>query len=236
MTPAAAPRTTRTILLIDDDAELCGLLEDYLTAHDYRVSLAHDGSSGLGVALSGEHDLIVLDVMLPLVDGFEILRQLRRRSTVPIIMLTARSAEADRIRGLEHGADDYLLKPFAAGELLARVRAVLRRADHAAARSMIGEVQVGRVRVRPDTQEAWCGQRRLDLTPTEFAILELLLRGAGRIVSRNEISAVLYQRQATAYERSVDVHVSHLRRKLDPDAAPLIRTVRGVGYLFAIDE
>jgi two-component system response regulator CpxR len=236
MTPAAASRSTRSILLIDDDAELCGLLDEYLTGHDYRVSLAHDGSSGLGAALSGEHDLIVLDVMLPLLDGFEILRQLRRRSSVPIIMLTARSAEEDRIRGLEHGADDYLLKPFAAGELVARVRAVLRRADHTADRSVIAEVQVGGVRVRPATRDAWCGQRRLDLTPTEFAILELLLRGAGRIVSRNEISAVLHQRQATAYERSVDVHVSHLRRKLELEGGPMIRTVRGIGYLLAIAE
>jgi two-component system response regulator CpxR len=236
VTQASASRATRAILLIDDDTELCALLSEYLTGHDYRVSLAHDGSSGLGVALSGEHDLIVLDVMLPMLDGFEILRQLRRRSCVPIIMLTARSAEQDRILGLEHGADDYLLKPFAAGELLARVRAVLRRADHTAERSVIAEVQVGGVRVRPLTQDAWCGARRLDLTPTEFAILELLLRGAGRIVSRNEISAVLHQRQATAYERSVDVHVSHLRRKLEADAAAMIRTIRGIGYLFAITE
>jgi DNA-binding response OmpR family regulator len=231
--PAQAPRA---ILLVDDDAELCALLEAYLAGNDYRVSFAHDGSSGLRGALSGEYDLVVLDVMLPLLDGFEILRQLRRRSAVPVIMLTARSAEEDRICGLEHGADDYLLKPFAAGELLARMRAVLRRADHTAERSVIAEVQVGGVRVCPNTQDAWCGPRRLDLTPTEFAILELLLRGAGRIVSRNEISAVLHQRQATAFERSVDVHVSHLRRKLEPEAAPLIRTVRGVGYMFAIAE
>jgi two-component system, OmpR family, response regulator CpxR len=236
MTLVPASRATRSILLIDDDAELCALLEEYLTGHDYRVAFAHDGPSGLGSALSGEHDLIVLDVMLPVLDGFEVLRQLRRRSSVPIIMLTARTAEPDRILGLEHGADDYLMKPFAAGELLARVRAVLRRAEQTMAPGAIAEVHVGRVRLLPNTQEAWCGQRLLVLTPTEFAILELLMRGAGRIVSRNEISAVLHQRAATAYERAVDVHVSHLRRKLEPEVGAMIRTVRGVGYLFVLPE
>jgi two-component system, OmpR family, response regulator CpxR len=236
MTPASASQATRAILLIDDDAELCALLEEYLSGNDYRVSLAHDGSAGLRGALSGEYDLVVLDVMLPLLDGFEILRQLRRRSSVPVIMLTSRTAEADRISGLEHGADDYLVKPFAAGELLARLRAVLRRSEQTMVLGGSADVRVGPVRLRPNAQEAWCGERALVLTPTEFAILELLLRSAGRIVSRNEISAVLHQRQATAYERAVDVHVSHVRRKLEPEAASLIRTVRGIGYLFVLGE
>jgi DNA-binding response OmpR family regulator len=169
--------------------------------------------------------------MLPQIAGFEVLRRLRQRTAVPVIMLTARAAEQDRISGLEAGADDYLLKPFTAGELLARIRAVLRRAqmrmpDRPA-------LEAGGLRLNAQTYQAWAGGQPLELTPTEFELLELLVRSAGRVVSRDEIAGVLHQRQATAYERSVDVHMSHLRRKLEGQPGAVIRTVRGVGYVFA---
>jgi two-component system response regulator CpxR len=224
-----------SILLIDDDVELCSLIVEYLGGHGYTLSCAHDGVSGLARVLEGQHDLVILDVMLPQIDGFEVLRRLRQRTAVPIIMLTARAAEQDRISGLEAGADDYLLKPFATGELLARIRAVLRRAQQRM-HNRPAILEAGGVRLNAQTYQAWAGGKPIELTPTEFEILELLVRSAGRVVSRDEISGVLNQRQATAYERSVDVHLSHLRKKLEgqPDAA--IRTVRGVGYLFtAVD-
>jgi two-component system response regulator CpxR len=219
------------ILLVDDDVELCALLVEYLGGQGYAIQCAHDGASGLGRAIEGHYDLVILDVMLPQIAGFDVLRRLRQRTTVPVIMLTARAAEQDRISGLESGADDYLLKPFAAGELLARIRAVLRRAqmrmpDRPAA------LEAGGLRLNTQTYQAWAGGQPLELTPTEFELLELLVRSAGRVVSRDEIAGVLHQRQATAYERSVDVHMSHLRRKLEGRPGAVIRTVRGVGDVF----
>jgi two-component system response regulator CpxR len=223
------------ILLVDDDVKLCALMAEFLGGHGYALSYANDGVSGMVRAVDGRYDLIILDVMLPPIDGFEVLRRLRLRTTVPVIMLTARASEADRISGLEGGADDYLLKPFAANELLARIRAVLRRV-HQQKPVPPSVLAVGRVRLNVHTYEAWTGNTALDLTPTEFEILELLMRSAGRVVSRDDIAGLLYQREATAYERSVDVHLSHLRKKLDKDAAAVIRTVRGVGYVFSATD
>ena len=221
-----------SVLLVDDDVELCALLVEYLSGHGYALECAHDGVSGLGRALEGHYDLVILDVMLPRIEGFEVLRRLRQRSTVPVIMLTARAAEHDRISGLEAGADDYLLKPFAAGELLARIRAVLRRAQQRMP-DRPAVLEAGGLRLNSQTYQAWAGGKPIELTPTEFELLELLMRSAGRVVSRDEIAGVLHQRQATAYERSVDVHMSHLRKKLEGQRDAVIRTVRGVGYLFA---
>lgn len=231
----STPPALRPILLVDDDVELCALLGEFLHQHGFQVAFAHDGPSGLGRALSGTYELVILDAMLPLLEGFEVLRQLRRRSRVPVIMLTARAEERDRIGGLESGADDYLVKPFGTGELLARMRAVSRRI-HGVSGERQREIRVGPVRIDAETATAWSGTRRLDLTGTEFAILDLLVREAGRIVSRDEISSVLNQRQATGYERSVDVHMSHLRKKLEPEAAALVRTARGIGYMFTRPE
>jgi two-component system, OmpR family, response regulator CpxR len=218
------------ILLIDDDVELCTLLAEYLEAQGCQVTAVHDGSSGLRSALEEQHQLVILDVMLPVLDGFEVLRQLRKRSNVPVIMLTARAQEHDRVEGFRQGADDYLVKPFAAAELLGRIRAVLRRASGvplAAPRV----VQLGSLRLDAQALEAYDGQDALGLTPSEFAILEVLTRAAGRVVSRDELSAVMHQRETTPYERSIDVHVSHLRKKLEAAGHSIIRTVRGVGYL-----
>jgi len=222
------------ILMVDDDVELCALVAEYLGGHGYQVSVVHDGAAGLRCALEGQHALVVLDVMLPVVDGFEVLRQLRRRSSVPVIMLTARAEEHDRVRGFGEGVDDYLVKPFAAAELLGRVRAILRRTSGAAPEAP-RITELGPLRLDALQQEAsWAGVA-LGLTPSEFAILEVLTRAAGRVVTRDELSAVLHQREATPYERSVDVHVSHLRKKLDVQGHAVIRSVRGVGYQCSVN-
>jgi two-component system response regulator CpxR len=165
-------------------------------------------------------------------DGFDILRRIRKRTTTPVIMLTARTAQSDRIQGLNLGADDYLLKPFGPEELLARIRAVLRRAGHADP----GEPQIieaGGLELNPLTRELWCAGEPVELTSIECAILEVLMRSLGRVVTRDELTTVLYQRPATPYERAVDVHICHLRKKLEGNGKIAIRNVRGVGYCLA---
>jgi two-component system response regulator CpxR len=221
-----------SILLVDDDAELCVLMTEYFRNRGYAIECAHDGRTGLAHAVVGKCQLVILDGMLPVLDGFEVLRQLRKRSSVPVIVLTARTRERDRITGLDSGADDYLVKPFAPDELLARVRAVLRRYCHT------NLIQPERLRVGPleldrTTRTVRRSDEVLELTETEFQILELLMRAPGRVVTRDEIAATLYQRESTPYERSVDVHVSHLRKKVEQAGIPLIRAIRGVGYVIA---
>ena len=226
------PDPARSILLIEDDTDLCALMRDYFAQHEFQVEAVNDGRIGLARALDGAFDLIILDGMLPTLDGFEVLRQLRKRSATPVIMLTARTARPDRLTGLNSGADDYLPKPFDPEELLARMRAVLRRSGGAAAPQL---VEVGEVRLNPQTREAWFAAERLDVTMIEFDILDVLVRSAGRVVSRDELTAALYQRKATPYERSLDVHISHLRKKLERENRNPIQTVRGVGYQFVWD-
>lgn len=231
----AIPKPTRTesalsLLLIDDDVELGGLMQEYFTAQGIGLATALDGQRGLERALEGRYDLVLLDVMLPELEGFEVLRQIRRRSVVPIIMLTARTSRDDRIAGLDAGADDYLPKPFDPEELIARIRAVLRRSVRSG--TLVSEiVETSGLKLTPATLEAWIDGERLELTTIEFEILLILARSAGRIISRSELTAAIHQRPASPLERSLDVHVSHLRRKLGPMGA-LIRTIRGVGYLF----
>lgn len=223
-----------TILMVDDDEGLCELVQEFLGREGYDVTTVHDGASGLGAALEGSFALVILDLMLPVVDGFALLRQLRRRSNVPVIMLTARASEQDRVGGLGEGADDYLVKPFAAAELLARIRAVLRRTFQQPKLSP-SLVQVGELRLDALNRAVLFRDRPIELTPTEFTILEVLMRSVGRIVSRDELSGVLNQRQTTPYERTLDVHVSHLRRKLEGMGWTAIRTVRGQGYVCVAD-
>jgi two-component system response regulator CpxR len=223
----AQPRVS--ILLIDDDVELCELMQEFFARREIHLEAAHDGRRGLARALNGGHDLLLLDLMLPGLDGFEVLRLVRRQSQVPVIMLTARTAQADRIAGLDAGADDYLPKPFGPEELLARVRAVLRRAGRAP--SPVDVLEVGGVRLVPAAREALCEGSGLALTTAEFDVLEFLVRAAGRVVSRDELTAALYHRRASPFDRALDVHVSNLRKKLGRHGS-LIRTVRGVGYLF----
>jgi DNA-binding response OmpR family regulator len=221
---------TLSLLLVDDDAELCGMMHEFFAQAGHHLECAHNGREGLASALSGAHDLVILDVMLPVLDGFELLRQLRRRSQMPVIMLTARVQQPDRIQGLDAGADDYLPKPFDPDELLARIRAVLRRTE-ASAPPPSESIHIGSLRLNPSTREASSGGHPVDLTSTEFDLLEMLVRAAGRIVSREEITAALFEREATPYDRFLDVHISHLRKKLQ-DGPRLIRTIRGVGYMF----
>ena len=218
-----------SLLLVDDDAELCGMMREFFSQAGHRIDCAHNGREGLAAALNGAHDLVILDVMLPVLDGFEVLQQLRRRKRVPVIMLTARVQQQDRIQGLDTGADDYLPKPFDPDELLARIRAVLRRTESAP--PITDSITVGSVRVNPATREAFSAGHPVELTSTEFDLLEMLVRSAGRIVSRDEITAALFEREATPYDRFLDVHISHLRKKLD-GGSRLIRTIRGVGYMF----
>ncbi|MFP5237525.1 MAG: response regulator transcription factor [Acidobacteriota bacterium] len=219
-----------SLLLVDDDAELCGMMREYLAQGGYHLECALDGRTGLSCALNGGFDLVILDVMLPVLDGFEVLKQLRRRAAVPVIMLTARVQQVDRIEGLNAGADDYLPKPFDPDELLARVRAVLRRTEPALKRPA-EMLTVGSVRLDPAKREVWSAGDPVELTSMEFDLLEMLARSAGRVVSREEITAALFEREATPYDRFLDVHISHLRKKL-ADGPRLIRTIRGVGYIF----
>jgi len=229
-----APGRT-SILLIDDDVELCGLMREFFAERNIEMEAVHDSRRGLSRALSDVHDLILLDVMLPGLDGFELLRQVRRRTVVPIIMLTARTSRDDRIAGLESGADDYLPKPFDPDELVARVRAVLRRFNRVLNGSNESEdLEVNGIRVTPGARRVWSENIPIEVTSIEFDILELLVRSAGRIISRDELTTALYQRPATPFDRSLDVHVSHLRKKLGAHGG-LIRTVRGIGYLFSSD-
>ena len=225
----------KSILLVEDDTELCALMTDFFSQHGFSLEAVHDGRKGLARAIEGGFDLVILDGMLPVLDGFELLRQFRRRSSTPVIMLTARTEQRDRIAGLDAGADDYLPKPFGPEELLARIRAVLRRTG-ASEQGKPPLFEIGGLTLDEGAREVWAGSERLDVTSIEFDILDLLARSAGRIVSRDELTAVLHQRESTPYERSLDVHISHLRKKLERgDLAP-IRTVRGVGYMFTIGK
>lgn len=218
------------VLIIDDDVELCDLLRQLLVREGYAVTFAHDGNSGLSAALGGGADIAVLDVGLPGMDGFGVLRKLRESSRLPVLMLTARGEDLDRILGLELGADDYLAKPFHPRELTARLRAILRRVeprpDAGAAR-----MEINGVRLDPGSREVSLDGERLSITTIEFDILQVLMQAAGRVVSRDMLMEQLYQRKASPFDRAIDVHISHLRRKLER-SRPVIRTVRGVGYQF----
>jgi two-component system response regulator CpxR len=227
-----APEETQadvSILLVDDDAELCELLQEFFANRGMSLEAVHDGRRGLAKALHGEHDLILLDVMMPGLDGFELLRLLRRQRQVPVIMLTARTTQADRVAGLDAGADDYLPKPFGTAELLARIRAVLRRAGRTVKGAEI--LEAGGIRLIPTAREALCDGAPVTLTTVEYDILEFLVHAAGRVISRDELTAALYQRRTTRFDRSLDMHICNLRKKLGTHGE-LIRTVRGVGYLF----
>jgi two-component system response regulator CpxR len=218
------------ILLVDDDAELCALLTEFLKREGFTVECALDGHLGLERAARAGVDLVVLDVMLPGIDGFEILRRLRQQSKVPVMMLTARGEDVDRIIGLDLGADDYLAKPFNPRELAARIRAILRRYEPRPP-AAFGRLEVHGVTLDPGTREVFSRGKPVELTTFEFDILELLMRSAGRVLSRDALMENFYNRKATPFDRSIDMHVSHLRKKLE-DGETLIKTIRGVGYQF----
>jgi len=220
------------ILIVDDDAELIELLRDYLVEEGFETAAAGDGESGVTAALAGAPDLVVLDVMLPRLNGFDALRRIREGSAVPVIMLTARGQEVDRIVGLELGADDYLPKPFNPRELVARIRAVLRRGRQATVAG--AAVVVGDLRLDPGARRVQRGGETIEVTGTEYSLLEALVREAGKVVKRDLLFREVLGRRPVPYDRSLDVHVSNLRRKLGPlpDGGERIKSVRGVGYQY----
>lgn len=225
-------RTPR-VLLVDDDIELCELVSELLRGHGFDVHAVHDGRSGVERASSGEHDIVVLDVMLPQLDGLEVLQRLRHTSRLPVLMLTARGGDEDRIAGLDRGADDYLAKPFHPGELVARIRAILRRT---APPPTPEPVRRGPLEARPASRELRCHGTVVHCTDAEFDILEQLLRSPGRAVSREALVEGALGRRFDPRDRSLDVHISNLRKRLGEaglDPVPIV-TVRGEGYLFAV--
>jgi two-component system, OmpR family, response regulator CpxR len=223
------------ILIIDDDVKLCGLLRELLTAEGYEVDAQHRGGGAASRATSGSYSLVVLDVMLPEVNGLDILREIRRTSDVPVILLTARGDEVDRIVGLELGSDDYLPKPFNTRELLARMRAVLRRFQRHEADAGQRVLEVGDIVLDPGARTVLRDGQPVTLTTVEFDLLRALLASAGQVVSREELSEKVLERKFDPFDRSIDMHISKLRRKLEDqeDGAERIKTVRSVGYIYA---
>ena len=221
---------TLRALLIDDDARLSELLTEYLTPHDVHVTHAHDGPSGLVRLEQGGFDLVLLDLTMPGMDGLEVCRRIRSRSKIPIVMLTARGDETDRVVGLELGADDYLPKPFGPRELLARMRAVLRRVSPEGVAEVL---RVGDLEVDAGARQARLDGRELELTGLELDLLLALCRRAGRVVPRDALLELAGRSDTSVGGRTVDVHISHLRSKLGDDSKnpKRIRTVRGVGYM-----
>ncbi|MFB3916191.1 MAG: response regulator transcription factor [Terriglobales bacterium] len=225
------------LLIVDDDVELCELVKEYLEPEGYEVEAVHEGELGLQRALSGVHALIVLDVMLPGMSGLELLRKLRAQSQIPVLILTARGEDVDRIVGLEIGADDYLAKPFNPRELLARIRAILRRAQVPAPSSAPAhKIVVGDVELDPGARVVRRRGETVELTSVEFALLEMLLRSAGQVVTREQVAQDVLGRKFFPYDRSIDMHVSKLRKKLGEqmDGTERIKTIRGVGYIYAL--
>src|SRR5262250_1277326 len=228
--------TSGRILVIDDDAELCKLVARFLSAEGFRVETVRTSTQGVERARSGEHELIVLDVMLPGMDGFEILRRLRTESRTPVLMLTARGDDLDRILGLEIGADDYLPKPFNPRELSARIRAILRRAKASSAlRGDSAPIIAGDLELNVGSRLVRLGTETLNLTTVEFDLLEKLVKSAGRVVGREELVREVLGREFSAFDRSIDTHVCNLRKKVGSysDGTERIKGIRGVGYLFA---
>jgi len=227
-----------SILVIDDDVELCSLVAEYLQAEGFGVDCVHDGESGLEKTKTGSYLLTVLDVMLPGINGFEVLRRIRATSRLPVLLLTARGQDVDRIVGLEIGADDYLPKPFNPRELVARIRAILRRThgEGKAAPSAPEVLRVGEIELDPATRTVLRDGKPVDLTSVEFNLLEVLLREAGRVVPRERLVNAVLSRKFSPFDRSIDMHVSKVRKKLgdnDDGNDEHIKTVRGVGYIFA---
>ena len=225
------------ILIIDDDVALCELVTEYLEPLGFQIESVHRGDAGVERALAGEHSLVVLDVMLPGLNGFEVLRRIRAESKIPVLMLTARGDDIDRIVGLEIGADDYLPKPFNPRELTARIRAILRRTTSEAPvdQALEKRLHVGDVELDSGTRAITRGGQNVELTAVEFDLLEKLLRSAGQIVTREELSKQVLGRSSSPFDRSIGMHISNLRKKLGhrADATERIKTVRGVGYIYA---
>lgn len=220
------------ILLVDDDVELVEMIRDYLSREGFDVMIVHDGETGVREALSGSYAIAVVDVMMPGINGIEVLRRIRSESTMPVIMLTARGDDIDRIVGLELGADDYVPKPCTARELTARIRAILKRIGNTEGNT-VRTIKTGELCICPEKRKVeWAGQV-VDLTSTEFGLLEVLARNAGQIVSKDELSKQALGRPLMRFDRSIDVHLSSIRQKLGtlPDGRSCIQTVIRKGYM-----
>jgi two-component system response regulator CpxR len=233
-TSASLSTASDRILVIDDDVELCALVSEYLAGEGFRTDCVHAGDLGLDRALRTEHALIVLDVMLPGLNGFEVLRRLRVGSRLPVLLLTARGEDVDRILGLELGADDYLPKPFNPRELVARIRAILRRTQTTSG-AKPPLLQAGGIELDTATRTVRQDGMPVELTSVEFNLLEVLLRSAGQVVTRDQLAIAALGRKFAPFDRSIDMHVSKVRKKLGDTggADDLIKTVRGSGYIFA---
>ena len=227
-----------TILLIDDDVELCQMLQEYLRTEGFEAEAAHDGETGAQRAIDHDYALVILDVMLPRLNGFEALRRIRADRPVPILMLTARGDEIDRIVGLEMGADDYLPKPFNPRELVARLRAILRRGDSVVSLNPHSvPLRQGTLEVHPATRSVMLAGKGLNLTSTEYNLCECLVRNAGSVVAKETLYEQGLGRKMERFDRSIDVHIANLRRKLGhtPDGHERIQTVRGIGYQLIVE-
>ncbi|MEZ7490131.1 response regulator [Pseudoalteromonas distincta] len=227
------------LLMIDDDTGLCELLSEYLTAQGFEIQSVHDGEQGLKLAQANDYALILLDVMLPTLDGFEVLKQLRQTKLTPVIMLTAKGEDFDRIFGLELGADDYIPKPFNHRELLARVKAITRRIEHINSLNIAttSKLLVNGITVNLAAREASIDGSTLTLTGTEYEILTLLCKNAGEVVSKEQISEEVLGRRLASFDRSIDMHVSNIRKKIaEHILGERIKTMRGTGYVFIQGE
>jgi len=226
------------ILIIDDDEELCELIAEYLTVENFETQVVHDGETGLQTALKGENDLVILDVMLPKLNGFDVLRRLRETSKIPVLMLTARGEDTERIVGLEIGADDYLAKPFNPRELVARLRAILRRVETQTelAKAENDKYKVDDVEVQVSARSVIKDGEELTLTSVEFDLLTELLKHAGKVVKKEDLSERVLERKLSPFDRSLDMHISNLRKKIGVRAndAERIKTIRSVGYIYTL--
>ena len=227
------------VLIVDDDEELCELVSEYLSVEGFEVDSVNDGEAGLRAALEESHDIVILDVMMPKLNGFDVLRELRKTSTIPVLMLTARGEDMERIVGLEIGADDYLPKPFNPRELVARIRAILRRAEKAAASAAEPQerLSAGELEMVTAARSAKFGDEELNLTAVEYDILAELVRSAGQVVKKEYLSRQVLERELSPFDRSLDMHISNIRKKLRELGSKKgrIKTIRSVGYIYTTD-
>jgi len=232
---AGLEQMNESILLIDDDRELCTMLTEYLGREGFSVGAVHDGAQGVEAVRSQSPALVVMDITMPVLDGFDALRAIRAFSSVPVLMLTARGEELDRIVGLEIGADDYLPKPFNPRELMARIRAILRRGQTVTGAAIL---TVGDLSLDPGARSLHCAGSPIEITGMEYSVLDLLMRNPGALVSKDELSQQALGRTLMPFDRSLDTHISNLRRKLGPapGGGPRIKTLRGRGYLLVRAE
>jgi len=225
----------KRILALDDDRELCELLSEFLTNEGFSIETCREPAVFFSLPFGTAFDLLIIDVMLPVIDGFEVLRRVRATSRVPVIMLTARGEEQDRVRGLELGADDYLPKPFSPRELVARIRAIFRRLEPAGVSGVEEILQVGDLRMHMNSRKVFHGAEEIGITQIEFRLLELLMRSPGQTLKRQDLALQVLDRKLTYEDRSLDMHISNLRRKIRSKTpqGELIQTVRSVGYMIA---